>query len=78
MKAEYAKEHEELAERTRQTLRRFEMYTKSVQVEAVVLIMKEVASMEGDGLPNMWVETVKSVVAYMVAHMVSYMTIKIG
>ena len=71
MKAEYAKEHEELAERTRQTLRRFEMYTISVQVEEVVLMMKEVASMEEDGLPYMMVETVKCGVAYMVAHMAS-------
>ena len=72
MKAEYAKEHEELAERTRQTLSRFEMYTKSVQVEAVVLIMKEVASMEGDGLTYVMVDTVKCGVANMVAHMASY------
>ena len=48
-----------------------EMYTISVQVEEVVLMMKEVASMEGDGLPYMMVETVKCGVAYMVAHMAS-------
>ena len=60
-----------LRERTHQTLRRFKMYTISVQVEEVVLMMKEVASMEEDGLPYMMVETVKCGVAYMVAHMAS-------